>query len=327
MPEEIKWGIIGPGKIAGLFAHDLLMVEGARIYAVASRDAERGRTFAESFGADVCYGSYHDLVTDPRVDVVYVATPHVFHFPHTMLALSHGKPVLCEKPLAMNEAEVMAMTGEAGKRGLFLMEALWTRFIPATGKVLELLGEGAIGEVLSVEADFGFLADTDPQKRMYNLALGGGSLMDIGIYPVYLSLLIMGLPEKIQAKATFANSRVDNHCSMVFDYGQGRRALLESTTLKNTPTGAVIRGSKGLIRMHPRFHHCKKISLQTKGKTREFEIGYRGNGFCDEIEEVMHCLQTAKTQSDKMPHSMSLDLIRTLDRVRAEIGLVFNETM
>ena len=326
MPEEIRWGIIGLGKIANLFAHDLLLVEGSRLQAVASRDAERSRAFAARYGADVCYSSYEELVSDPQVDVVYVATPHVFHFPHSMLALSHGKPVLCEKPLAMNQSEVQAMMDEAGSRGLFLMEALWTRFIPATGKVLELLGEGAIGEVLSVEADFGFLADTDPLKRMYNLALGGGSLMDIGIYPVYLSLLTMGLPHEVHAMATFASTGVDNFCTMEFDYGHGRKAFLESTTLRNTPTGAVIRGSKGVIRMHPRFHHCKKLSLQTQESTREFEIGYRGNGFCDEIEEVMHCLRAGKMQSEKMPHSMSLDLIRTLDRVRAEIGLMYNAT-
>src|SRR6267142_1942177 len=181
-----SWGIIGPGKIAKKFATALSMVEGATLRAVASRDAGRAAGFAQEYGAAVGYASYEELVADGAVDAVYIATPHGFHAEHALLCLRHGKAVLCEKPMALSARQVSAMIAASEESGAFLMEAMWTRFIPLMGSLMELIGSGAIGEVKYIRADFGFLAPFNPEGRLYNMRLGGGSLLDIGIYPLYL---------------------------------------------------------------------------------------------------------------------------------------------
>jgi predicted dehydrogenase len=326
MSKQINWGIIGPGKIAHKFAQDLLLVEGAGLYGVASRDLTKAKTFAAQYGAKRYYGSYEELACDPMIDVVYVATPHPFHFPNTMLCLEHGKAVLCEKPFGMNTREVEAMIAEARKRKLFLMEAFWTRFIPGTEKLLELLAADAIGEIVMIKADFGFVGDTDPVKRVYNKTLGAGSLLDIGIYPVYLSLLLMGVPHQIKAMATFTHTGVDSICTMLFDYERGQKAILDSTILANTQVEALIYGKKGTIKMHPSFHHTQRLSITcNNGNIETIDINLTGNGYYHEIAEVTNCLQNNKTESEKMPLSMSLDLIKSLDKVRKEIGLAYQQ--
>lgn len=322
MPKTINWGIIGPGRIAHKFAQDLLLVDGARLFGVASRDAEKARSFAAQYGAEKSYGSYEALVSDPAIDVVYIATPHVFHYPNAMLCLEHGKAVLCEKPFGINANEVEGMIIEARKRRLFLMEAFWTRFIPGTEKLLELLQSGVIGKLQFVTADFGFLGDPDPQKRVQNKNLGGGSLLDVGIYPVYLSLLLFGAPSKISAMATFTETGVDGFCSMLFEHKEGQKAILHSSVVAETPTEAIIFGTGGSIKLHTRFHHPERITIKKNdGSTEVIDIPYIGNGYFHEIAEVVQCLQNGLIQSEKMPHTMSLDLITTLDRVREEIGL------
>lgn len=322
MPKTINWGIIGPGRIAHKFSQDLLMVNGARLYGVASRDAEKARSFAAQYGAEKSYGSYEALVSDPAIDVVYIATPHVFHYPNTMLCLKHGKAVLCEKPFGINANEVEQMIIEASKRKLFLMEAFWTRFIPATEKLLELLSEGVIGKLQFVTADFGFLGDPDPQKRVLNKFLGGGSLLDVGIYPVYLSLLLFGAPVNISAMASFTETGVDGFCSMLFEHSGGQKAILHSSVVAETPTEAIIYGTKGSIKLHSRFHHPQSITIsKNDGHTETIEIPYTGNGYFHEISEVVKCIQQGLIQSERLPHAISIDLITTLDRVRREIGL------
>ncbi|MEE4178682.1 MAG: Gfo/Idh/MocA family oxidoreductase [Bacteroides sp.] len=324
MSTPVRWGIIGPGNIARKFAEDLMLVEGAVLQGVASRDAGKARQFAETFGAVSSYGSYEALVKDPEVDIVYVATPHVFHYPHAMLCLQYGKAVLCEKPFGMNAREVEGMLAEAKARDLFIMEAFWTRFIPGIIRMQEIIQSGAIGEIEYIRSDFGFLGDPDPQKRVYNKSLGGGSMMDIGIYPVYLALLLLGVPDKIQAIARLAHTGVDSLCAMLFDYAGGPKAILESTVLATTPTEALIVGSKGSLTLHKSFHHTEKISLNLNGQAPEIiEEKYTGNGYFHEIVEVMECLRQVRKESPKMSHAMSLDLIRTLDRVRKEIGLLY----
>ena len=324
MSRPIHWGIIGPGNIARKFAEDLMLAEGAVLQGVASRDAERARAFGETFRAVRTYGSYEEMVREPGIDIVYVATPHVFHYPNTLLCLKHGKAVLCEKPFGMNQQEVEHMLSEARLNDLFIMEAIWTRFIPATIKMMELIESGAIGEIEYIRADFGFLGNTDPQKRVYNKALGGGSLMDIGIYPVFLALLLLGVPDKIQAIARMSATDVDTLIAMLFHFESGQKAILESTVLATTPTEALIVGSKGSLSLQRSFHHTEKIILNRHGQTPEhFEIKYKGNGYYHEIMEVMQCLRNGKKESPAMPHTMSLNLIRTLDRIRQEIGLVY----
>jgi predicted dehydrogenase len=324
MPKHINWGIIGLGNIANKFAQDLLLVKNSVLYGVASRDIEKSKSFAKKYNSIHYYNSYQELANDPNIDIVYVATPHTYHFFHTMLCLKSGKAVLCEKPLGMNSREVITMIELARSNDLFIMEALWTRFIPGTEKLLELLKSDTIGKIDYLKADFGFVGNTDPERRVYNRSLGGGSLLDIGIYPIYLSLLLMGLPNILKATANFTPTGVDSFCSILFDYNNGKMAFLESTILANTPIEAIIRGENGSIKMHRSFHHTKKISILKNDNTSEtISIDYKGNGYYHEIVEVMGCLLNKKIESDKMPHSMSIGLVETLDKVREQIGLTY----
>lgn len=324
---KVKWGIIGLGKIAHKFAADLQLSENITLQGVASRSLDKARVFADTFGASNSYGSYEELAASPEIDVIYIATPHVFHFELTMMCLKHGKSVLCEKPMGMNAEQVKIMIKEAKKRKLFLMEGVWTRFIPATKKVMELIKMDSIGEVNFIRADFGFRATGDPDSRIHDKKLGAGSLLDIGIYPIYLSLLILGIPTDIKAMARLTDDGVDTYCSMLFDHANSAKSSLESTIVANTPLEAIIYGSKGAIKMHRRFHHSKKVSLFQNGNLVDvFDMSYDGNGYQFEIEEVNRSLMNQHLESKKLPLSSSLDLITVMDRVRDEIGLTYENT-
>ncbi len=324
MRKKIKWGILGPGKIARKFARDIQLVGSSEIYAVASRDISRAIQFGKDFNVKKLYGSYAELMQDADVDVVYVATPHTFHFEYTMMCLQHGKHVLCEKPLGMNANEVETMIKEARKRNLFLMEGIWTRFIPATKKLLQLLDDRVIGDVIAIRADFGFKSKMDMQGRLFEKKLGGGSLLDIGIYPVYLSLLILGMPVDIMATARMTETGVDSYCSMMLSYGNNSKASLESTLEAHTPIEAFIYGTQGKIKLASRFHHSEKIELYEDEDIAEvFDLKYKGNGYVHEIEEVQKCIFEGKSESPKLPLDMSLQLITILDKIRARIGLKY----
>ncbi len=323
-PGKINWGIIGPGKIAGKFASDLNFFADARLLGIASRELERAKLFSQKYNATKYYGSYEELAKDPKIDIVYIATPHTLHFENTMMCLRHGKSVLCEKPMGINSNEVKAMVKEARLRNLFLMEALWTRFIPATEKMLQLIEEDAIGNINFISADFGFKADTNPLDRTYNKKLGGGSLLDIGIYPIYLSILTLGVPKNIDAMARISETGVDSYCAILLDYQNGQKAVLNSTFEANTPTEAHIYGNKGRIKMQSPFHHSQKISIfKDEYLNEDFDINYIGNGYYHEIKEVTNCLKKGKIESNKLPHSLSLDLISVIDKVKQKIGLKY----
>lgn len=327
MTKIIKWGIIGLGNIAHKFAADLLIADGASLEAVASRDPQKARDFAQKYQSKKWYSSYQELVDDSEIDIIYIATPHTFHFKQTMMCLRSGKSVLCEKAFGMNTKEVESMITEAHNRNLFLMEALWTRFIPATEKLLELVDQNIIGEIKHIRADFGFIADKNPERRLFNKKLGGGSLLDVGIYPVYLSLLLLGLPIEIFAKAKMTESKVDSFCAMLFDYKNGAKAILESSIESATPVEAHIYGSKGSIKLHKNFHHSRKLTIKlNRQESKTLQLDYIGHGYYHEIMEVMSCLRNHKIENSKMPHQMSLNLIKTLDKVRSEIGLRYNES-
>lgn len=322
--QKIKWGIIGLGKIATKFAEDMKLVEGGLLYAVASRDIHKAKKFSEKFNIEKYYGSYHELANDSEVDVVYIATPHVFHYENTLMCLLTRKSVLVEKPMGMNKNQIAEMIEEARKQRLFLMEGLWTRFIPATEKVLELLKNGDIGEVKFVYADFGFKAEYDTEGRVFNKQLGGGSLLDIGIYPIYLSLLTLGKPTAIKTSARMTRTGVDGSCTMLFDYESSANALLESTIEEDTPIEAYINGSEGSIKMHTRFHHTKRITLSRDNEPDEvYDFPYEGNGYQFEIEEVNYCLLNHQTESKRLPLNVSYDLTELMDLVREEIELKY----
>ncbi len=319
---HINWGIIGLGKIANRFANDIALSGNAVLYAVASRDLTKAKNFSQKYNAFKYFNSYEKLLKDPDIDVVYIATPHTFHFENVMKCLKYGKHVLVEKPMGMNGKEVSTIINEAKSRNLFLMEGIWTRFIPATKKLIELLKLNIIGDIISVKADFGFKAYFDPQSRIFNKSLGGGSLLDIGIYPIYLSLLVLGIPADIKAMARITETGVDSYCAMLFDYQNSAKAMLESTTEADTPIESYIYGTEGYIKLHRRFHHARKISVHINGKEEKvYDLDYEGEGLLYEIQEVNTCILNNETESKKLPLTTSLSLIQIMDQVKEKIGL------
>ncbi len=321
MSKKVRWGILGLGSIANKFAHDLKLSPNAILVSVASRDIRKAQSFGQRFQVEQCYGTYEELTDDHEVDIIYVATPHVFHFENTMMCLRKNKAVLCEKPIGMNAKEVAILAAEAKARGLFLMEAMWTRFIPATEKLLSMIQRDEIGQIKHINADFGFSGDREPTGRLYNKSLGGGSLLDVGIYPIFLSTLLLDVPFNVQATARMTKTGVDSYCAMLFDYENGATACLESSIETDMPTEARIYGEKGNITIHSPFYHAEKITQSIFGKSESFDIGYVGYGYYHEIEEVSNCLNVQYTESPKYPLSESLKLAKVLDLIRSTIGL------
>ena len=326
MKKTFNWGIIGCGRIARKFASDIQVIEGATIHAVATRSLDKAIDFAKAYNAPHALDSYQALLKVEDLDAVYVATPHVLHADNAIMCLNAKMPVLCEKPLAMNAREVSQMIAAAEANNTFLMEALWTRFMPPVNKALELIRAGEIGELHSVKADFGFAAEFKPEGRLFNPALGGGSLLDIGIYPVFLALLLFGKPEQIDARAVLGPTQVDGICGMLLKFPGDKLAILDSTILSDTTTEAFIYGSKGHIHIHRRWHEMTGLSLHLKGagEALNFEFKNKCLGYRYEAEEVMRCLANGKKQSERMPHAFSLLLIETLDAIRHKAGIVYS---
>lgn len=324
MARPFHWGVLGPGKISRKFVQDILGLENTRLHAVASRSQERADAYAQEFGATYAYGSYKELVNCPELDAVYIATPHVFHYENTLLCLKNRIPVLCEKPFAMNARQVEEMIATARQHDTFLMEAMWSRFLPTILRALEIIKAGTIGEVVSVKADFGFKAPYDVNNRLYNQALGGGSLLDIGIYPVFLALLLFGYPDEIKALARIGKTNVDEECGVLFRYNDGRMAHLHSTILARTSTEAFIYGEKGVLHLHSRWHQPSSMSLLFPDEEpQHLPFDWHSHGYHYEAEEVMRCLAAGKKESDLMPLDFSLQLIRLLDEIRQEAGIVY----
>jgi len=314
---------MGPGKIAHKFARDLRLVPQAELYAVASRDPGRAETFAKEYHAAKAYGSYRAMAGDPDVDAVYIATPHALHRECSLLCLSHKKAVLCEKPLAMNADQAEEMIAAAKAHKVLLMEALWTAFLPHFQAAMQQVRDGALGEIISIEADFGFHPPFDPAGRLFNKQLGGGSLLDIGIYPLFLSLTALGKPLDVDARATFFDTGADSSCRMTLLYAHHAKARLLSTLLRETPTEAVIKGSEATLKIHPRFHQSTAFTIEKEGKTETFTFPRRGEGFVDETDHFCKLLREGQTESPVMTFDTSRQLIGLLDTVREKIGLFY----
>lgn len=318
-----KWGILGAGKIAGKFASDLKNVPGAELYAVASRDELKAKEFCKENGFSKSYGSYEDLVNDDKVDIIYVATPHVFHFEHTILCLKNKKAVLCEKPFAMNISQVDKMIATAKENQVFLMEAMWTYFLPHFRFVLELVKSKKYGVLKELEADFGFTAQFLPEKRLYNKKLGGGSLMDIGIYPVFAALSLMGVPDKISANAKLCSTGVDENCTIEFEYKDGRIANLFSTIVEITPTTAKLKFENAVAHIKSRFHEPSSILIAREGKEEEITFDVTTRGYNFEALHVQEMIAEGRIESTVMTFKKSRQLIGLLDTIRDEIGLIY----
>ena len=327
MSKPYRWGILGLGGIAHKVASDLKQVEGAILYAVASRSLEKAKAFAGDFKAEKAYGSYKDLAKDPEVDIIYVATPHVFHFEHALLGLQHHKAVLCEKPIAMNAAQLSRMISEAKRKNMFLMEGLWTNFMPHVQKVYDLTQKEIYGKCLKIEADFSFKAEFDTEARLFNKNLGGGALLDIGIYPVYLALKLLGLPQDIKATAQFSKTGVDVSNAIQFQYPSGAVAKLSSSFAKTTPSKAKVYFEKASVELGSRFHQTDQLTITTEAGEEHLDFHYSPNGYQFEIEHVHDCLDQGLTQSPEMSLKASLELLQTLDTIRKQIGLRYKEDL
>ncbi len=272
------WGILGLGKIAHKFAQDLAIVPHARLAAVAARSAERAGEFARQYKVPYSAGSYIGLFDGPPLDAIYVATPHSSHCELTLLCLRQGVPVLCEKPMGMNVAEVELMTRTARERGVFLMEAMWTRFLPTTLRVLELIREGAIGRVTGLKADFGFQVREPAPARLVDPQMGGGALLDIGIYPVFLACLLFGEPADVQAMAMLGPTGVDYDTGVLLRAADGRLAHLHATLLSRTKTEAFLYGETGTIHWHTRWHEPTQFTILREGQRPElFTFDFRAS--------------------------------------------------
>ncbi len=321
-PFTTKWGIIGPGKIAHKFAQALSFAPNAELFAVASRSEERARDFALQYDAPHYYQGYEKVAQDPEVDIIYVATPHSLHYENTIMCLENGIPVLCEKPFTITRVQLQKLVDTARNNKVFLMEAIWTRFLPTIKKVLEIRESGILGSIKEIHADFGFKAPFDPAGRLYNLSLGGGALLDIGIYPVFLSLLLLGNPAVIRSTAVLSETGADESCSILFEYPDGATANLECTISAETPTEATIIFEKGQIKINPKwFAPSSLIMIHSNKKREELTFEYVGNGYHYEAIEVMKCLEKGLIECPDLTLDFSLSLMGLLDKIRSQCGI------
>lgn len=321
--KTINWGIIGLGSIANKFATDLLTIPDAKLYAVASRSQDKADIFADKYDATKAYDSYEALVKDDNIDAVYIATPHALHKENTLLCLEHGIAVLCEKPFAMDINEVQDMIALAKEKNVLLMEALWTYFLPHYQFVLKELKNETYGKLLSMEADFGFHRPFDTSTRLFNKSLGGGSLLDIGIYPIFAALSTLGTPEKMQANADFFENGADSTCNMLFSYKNGETAKLKSTLTEKTPTEAIFYCENGTIKVNTMFHMPTTVTVISNNEEKTLDFGYKTIGYNYEAIHFNELIRNNKTESDVMTFDFSETLIKTLDAVRNLIDLEY----
>jgi predicted dehydrogenase len=310
-----NWGIVGAGRISRKFVDGLKATRNGRAYAVAARDLDRAQEFAREKDMPVAYGSYEALAADPQVDAVYIGTVNTAHAANTLLMLEHKKAVLCEKPFAMNRVEVDSMMAAAQRNKVFLMEALWTNFLPSMNAVRQLVAGGAIGDITYIRADFGFFRAYDPRIRTFNPEVGGGSVLDIGLYPIFLAVTLLGHPDHITAQAVTMPDGVDVTASMFFKWRSGAVAQLLSSFCIQSDCEGVIYGSRGKITMHSRFHEPTRISVTTGGNTVEHPVASVGNGYNYEAQEVMDCLDRGLLESPLLPLAESAKFMSLLEAV------------
>ncbi len=357
MVNTIRWGILGTGQIAGLFARALRELPDAQLLAVGSRSRQKAEAFAREQGVTRAYASYEDLVCDADVDVVYVATPHTAHRDNCLLALEHGKHVLCEKPFTLNATEATAVAEAARARGLFCMEGMWMHFVPVMRELESLVHAGAIGDVRMLTAHLGIPVEFDARHRLFDPALGGGALLDLGVYPLSLALRLMGRPTRVTSQAVFGRTGVDEQCTILLEFPGGRQATLTTSLRNRTPDDAALMGTEGMIHLHPPLYRPETLSLvhtprvggarevsRVRGfaerlglerlkhhpllrdvrdavnlvRTERVTRRVLGNGYAHEALEVMRCVREGLRESPLMSLDASVELMRTVDAIRHE---------
>lgn len=319
--EDFKWGILGTGGIARAFARDLSYLQGHRVTAVGSRSAKSAADFVLEFPGATGYGSYEELVA-ADVDAIYVATPHTFHAENSLLALNAGKPVLCEKPFTINAKEASSVIDRAHELNLPLLEAIWTRFLPHIQQLREILKSGVLGDIHTVIADHGQYLPEEIAPRLWRPELGGGALLDLGIYSITLVHLVLGAPQSFTVSATLTDEKVDDQISMIFDYPKGAQALLSATMLNRTAITAVISGSKARLEMDGFFFAPTTMRLISRdGQVQTFPNNYQGHGLREEAVEFARMVRTNELESPLAPHAMSLEIMELMDAIREKIGV------
>lgn len=323
----IRWAVIGPGQIAHHFVNDMPLAIKSRneVVGVMSNDLGEAKEFAEKYHIDYYSDSLENMLENSRPDIVYIATPHAAHFKQASGCLKHRVGVLCEKPCTLNEKQATELIRIAREYHTFLMEGMWIRFLPDFKLIIDLLEQNIIGKLNSVVADMSYKAPEDSGSRFYNPALGGGSLLDLGIYPVYLSLLTLGIPDRIKAVALLSEKRIDKSCAVIFEYTSRAYALLESSIIKNTHKQAIIYGENGMIWIKEPWNE-KPSSLLVSlydGAEIEYPFEWQGRGFQYEIDAVTDCLVHGLIECPLHDYQKSLALIRLMDEIRAQTGITY----
>lgn len=320
--KKYNWAILGCGWIAEIFASDLKIVDNAVLYAAASRNLSKAKNFANKLGFQKAYGSYIEMLEDDNVDIVYIATPHSFHCKDTLLSLERKKAVLCEKTFAINQKEVALMINASKEHNTFLMEAFWTRLVPTFKKVLSIIASKELGELKTVQSDFMFYAPFNEKSRLYDLSLGGGALLDIGIYPVFTALQTLGKPMGILASVIKSPTGSDEHLDIIFEYKNDKKAYLRAGFRNDAPNYSVFHFEKGTVQIS-REMNCPIIIKTEKGIQELKEDDGPGYGYYFEAAHVMECLDKGLIESPILSNDFSLELIKTLDEIRTKINVVY----
>jgi len=316
MNKTYKWGILGAARIADKFVEGLKILPNAERYAIAARSQERAEAFREKHGFAKAFGSYEEMLADPGLDVVYIATTNNLHFEHTMMCLEAGKAVLCEKPFASDLSQVKQMVNKARGKNIFLMEALWSRFIPSMTQFKSEIEHGSIRQPFLLQCNFGFISPFDPYNRIYDPALGGGSIPDIGIYPIFTAMYLFGKPESIEVMSVPAPTATDWTTAILFKHKSKEISMLTSSFEMNLDNEARVYGEGGFLKLHNMFHIPTRLTLHTNdGRETEIPLNITGNGYNYEAAEVMDCLDKGLIESPCLPHDFSLELMQVLDEV------------
>lgn len=320
----IRWGILSTGKIARAFTTALKTLPDAKLLAVGSRHRVTADEFAINYDVPRAYDSYEALAADPDVDIIYVGTPHPWHAQNTLMCLEAGKHVLCEKPFAMNAVQARAMIDLARQKRLFLMEAMWTRFIPAVARAKSLIDHGVIGKVWMMSGTFGFRAPFNPKGRLFAPELGGGSLLDVGVYVLSFASWLFGKPTRIQSAARLGSTGVDEHAVMQLVYEGGELAALASAVSLKMPIEVLLAGTEGYLTLHEPFYKTTRFTITpVEGEPQTYTVPYEGNGYQFQALEVMRCLREGLLESPVMPLDETLQIMQTMDAIRAQWGLKY----
>jgi predicted dehydrogenase len=324
MESNFNWGIIGTGGIANAFANDLKYLDNHNVKAVVSRTKKNAIKFSSNFNDCKAYHNYDQFVHDSTIDGVYVATPNNLHLEHTLLALNASKPVLCEKPFALNENEVKVMIDTAKENNVLLVEAMWTRFLPHIKAIKNIVDNGDLGKINTVIADHGQDLTGIKNPRLWNLKYGGGALLDLGVYVVSFAHLILGTPWKIIAHSTFNQNMIDLQTSAIFKYKHGAQAILNTTMINSTPCRAIISGDKGRLEINPTFYTPSSFTVVSNdGKSKDYLHQYQGHGLREQAKEFAKCVRLGLKESSLNSYAESLEVMKIMDHIRQIVGLRF----